>query len=42
MSLNLLWAKIKMPASLIMNMEAQKSEEEEARRILGQLRSFFV
>ena len=41
MSLNLLWAKIKLPASLIMNMEAQKSEEE-ARRILGQLRVFGV
>jgi hypothetical protein len=40
MSLNLLWAKIKLPASLIMNMEAQKSEEE-ARQILGQLHGFF-
>ena len=41
MSLNMLWAKIKLPASLIMNMEAQNSEEE-ARQILGQLRDFFV
>ena len=41
MSLNLLWAKIKLPASLIMNMEAHNSEEE-ARQILGQLRGFFV
>ena len=41
MSLNLLWAKIKLPAYLIMNMEAHKSEEE-ARQVLGQLRGFFV
>ncbi len=41
MSLNLLWAKIKLPASLIMNMEAHKSEEE-ARQTLGQLRGFCV
>ena len=41
MSLNLLWAKIRLPASLIMNMDAQKSEEE-ARQSLGQLRGFFV
>jgi hypothetical protein len=41
MSLNLLWAKIKLPAYLNMNVEAQKSEEE-ARQILGQLRGFFV
>jgi hypothetical protein len=41
MSLNLLWTKIKLPASLIMNMEAQKSDEE-ARQIVGKLRCFFV
>ena len=41
MLLNLLWANIKLPACLIMNMEAQKSEEE-ARQILGQLRGFSV
>ena len=41
MSLNLFWANIKLPASLIMNMEAQKSEEG-ARQILGQLRGFLV
>ncbi len=43
MSLNLLLAKIKLPSYLIMNMEAQQSEEEEeARQILGQFRGFFV
>ena len=41
MSLNLLWAQIKLPASLIMNMEAHKPEEE-ARQILGQLRGVCV
>ena len=40
MSLNL-WAKIKLPASLVRNMETHKSEEE-ARQILGQLRGFCV
>ncbi|MFM7983802.1 MAG: hypothetical protein ACKPKO_31205, partial [Candidatus Fonsibacter sp.] len=39
MSLSLLWANIKLPASLIMNMEAEKSEED-ARQIFGQLRGF--
>ena len=39
MCLHVLWAKIKLPASLIMNMEAEKSEED-ARHNLGQLRAF--
>ena len=39
MSLRVLWAKIKLPSSLIMNMEADKSEED-ARHNLGQLRAF--
>ena len=38
-SLHLLWAKLELPTSLIMNMEAEKSEED-ARQSLGQLRSF--
>ena len=37
--LHVLWAKIKLPSSLIMNIEAEKSEED-ARHNLGQLRAF--
>ena len=37
LSLNLLWANIKLPASLAMNMEAHKSEQ-----LLGRLRGFCV
>jgi hypothetical protein len=41
MCLHVLWAKIKLPASLIVNMEAETSEED-ARHILGQLRAFGI
>ena len=39
MCLHKVWAKIKLPSSLIMNMEAETSEED-ARHNLGQLRAF--
>ena len=39
MCLHVLWAKIKLPSPLIMNMEAETSEED-ARHNLGQLRAF--
>ena len=39
MCLHVLWAKINLPASLIMNMEAARSEEN-ARHNLGHLRAF--
>ena len=39
MCLDELWAKIKLPSSLIMNIEAETSEED-ARHNLGQLRAF--
>ena len=39
MCLHVLWAKIKLPASLIMNME-DETLEKDARHNLGQLRAF--
>ena len=39
MWLNVLWAKIKLPATLIMN-NSDKQSEEDARQNLGQLRGF--
>ena len=38
MCLDVLWAKIKLPSSLIMNIDAEKAEED-ARHTLGQLRA---
>ena len=39
MCLDVLWAKIKLPSSLIVNIETERSEED-ARHNLGQLRAF--
>ena len=36
---HVLWAKMKLPASLILNTEFEKSEED-AKRVLEQLRAF--